>query len=103
MVGVFAALAGDGSPRLAVTGARVAGAFRWPAAESALLTAFAPEALRGIRLPYEDLVEDLFADAAYRSHLAQVLARRAVALAAGPAPGVMVLSHGSRAGADDGA
>ena len=30
--------------------------------------------------------------------LAEVFARKAVALASGPAPGVMVLSHGSRAG-----
>jgi hypothetical protein len=43
-------------------------------------------------------MEDLFADAEYRSHLTTVLARRAVALAAGPVPAVVVLSHGSRVG-----
>src|SRR6266540_3642738 len=37
MVGVFVALAADGRPRVAVTGARAAGAFRWPEAESALV------------------------------------------------------------------
>jgi hypothetical protein len=58
------------------------------------------EGLRGVRLSLDGLVEDLFADAAYRGHLAEVLARRAVALATGPTPRVMVLSHGSRAGTD---
>jgi aerobic carbon-monoxide dehydrogenase medium subunit len=100
MVGVFAALAANGSPRIAVTGARVDGAFRWLEAERALTATFTPEGLRGIRLSLDGLMEDLFADAEYRRHLAEVLARRAVALAAGPAPGVIVLSHGSRAGTD---
>ncbi|HYU42931.1 MAG TPA: hypothetical protein VEQ84_12350, partial [Vicinamibacteria bacterium] len=83
-------------PRLAVTGARAAGAFRWPEAESALVAAFEADRLRGLRLPPGGLLEDLFADAAYRSHLTGVLARRAVTLARGPAPAVMVMSHGSR-------
>jgi len=96
MVGVFAAVAGDGSPRVAVTGARTNGAFRWWEAESALGAAFTPDGLNGARLSLEGLMEDLFADAAYRAHLAGVLAGKAVALAAGPAPGVVVLSHGSR-------
>jgi carbon-monoxide dehydrogenase medium subunit len=95
MVGVFAALAADGSPRVAVTGARAVGAFRWREAETALTAAFVAEGLRGVRLSSDGFVEDLFADAAYRGHLAGVLARRAVALATGPAPGVVVLSHGS--------
>jgi aerobic carbon-monoxide dehydrogenase medium subunit len=97
MVGVFATLATEGSPRVAVTGARADGAFRWWEAERALTAAFAPEELRGVRLPPDGLMEDLFGDAEYRSHLAEVLARRAVALAAGPAPGMIVLSHGSGA------
>jgi aerobic carbon-monoxide dehydrogenase medium subunit len=95
LVGVFVARATDGSPRVAVTGAHSDGAFRWRDAETALTAAFAAEKLRGVRLPL-GLVEDLFADAAYRSHLAEVLARRAVALATGPAPGVIVMSHGSQ-------
>lgn len=100
MVGVFAAVAGDGSPRVAVTGARTDGVFRWREAESSLAPWFRPEGLSGVRLSLEGLEEDLFADAAYRAHLTGVLARRAVALASGPAPGVMVLSHGSRTGSD---
>jgi carbon-monoxide dehydrogenase medium subunit len=95
MVGVFAALAADGSPRVAVTGARAPGAFRWREAETALGAAFVADGLRGVRLPPDGLAEDLFADAAYRAHLTGVLARRAVALATGPTPGVMVLSHSS--------
>ena len=55
------------------------GAFRWREAEAALTSGFVAESLRDIRLSPKNLVEDLFADAAYRSHLAAVLARRAVA------------------------
>jgi carbon-monoxide dehydrogenase medium subunit len=94
MVGVFASCASDGLPSIAVTGARTYGAFRWREAEAALAGDFAAQNLRDIRLSPENLTEDLFADAAYRSHLAAVLASRAVALAGGPDPGVVVLSHG---------
>jgi aerobic carbon-monoxide dehydrogenase medium subunit len=97
LVGVFVARATDGSPRVAVTGARADGAFRWREAETALTAAFAAERLRGVRLPLDGLAVDLFADAAYRSYLAQVLARRAVTLATSPAPGVIVVAHGSPA------
>jgi len=100
MVGVFAGLTADGSPRVAVTGARANGAFRWREAETALTAAFVAERLRGVRLQSGGFIEDLFADAAYRRHLAEVLTGRAVALATRPTPGVMVLSHGSRAGTD---
>jgi carbon-monoxide dehydrogenase medium subunit len=96
LVGVFVARAAGGGPRVAITGAHADGAFRWLEAEMALSAAFNSERLRGIRLDLDGLAEDLFADAAYRSHLAEVLARRAVALATGPAPGVVVISHGSR-------
>src|SRR5262249_31953232 len=94
LVGVFVARAADGGPRVAVTGAHSDGAFRWRDAETALAGPFTAERLRGVRMPLDGLVEDLFADAAYRSHLAGVLARRAVALATGLAPGVIVISHG---------
>jgi carbon-monoxide dehydrogenase medium subunit len=96
MVGVFAAIAAGGSARVAVTGAHVTGAFRWREAETALTAAFVAERLDGIRLPSVALIEDLFADAEYRAHLTEVLTRRAVALAAGSTPSVVVLSHGSR-------
>jgi aerobic carbon-monoxide dehydrogenase medium subunit len=95
MVGVFVALGADGNPRVAVTGARPHGAFRWREAEAALATAFVADRLRLVRLSPDGLTEDLFADAAYRGHLAGVLARRAVALANAPGSGVEVFSHGS--------
>src|SRR5215510_6191589 len=96
MVGVFASCSADGIPSIAVTGARTQGAFRWREAEAALANGFSAGNLGGIRLSTEDLMEDLFADAAYRGHLAAVLARRAVGLAGGPAPAVVVLTHGLR-------
>ena len=102
MVGIFAACGEDGTPHIAVTGARTTGAFRWEEAEMALTAGFVAERLRGVRLLHENLAEDLFADAAYRAHLAEVFARKAVALASGPAPGVMVLSL-ARMNADCGA
>jgi hypothetical protein len=68
--------------------------FRWREAEAALTDGFVAERLRDLRLSPDDLAEDLFADAAYRSHLAAVLSRRAVALAGGA--GVLVLSHGAQ-------
>src|SRR5262249_6729522 len=98
MVGVFAAVAGDGSPRIAVTGARAGGAFRWREAERALRAAFVAERLRDVHLSPDGLVEDLFADEESRGHLSEVLARRAVALVTGPSRGALVLSHGSQFG-----
>ena len=93
--GVFAALAADGRPRVAVTGARPDGAFRWREAEAALAGGFVPEAVADIRLSPEGMAPDLFADAGYRAHLAAVLARRAVALAQGAGCRTLVLSHGA--------
>src|SRR5262249_31111845 len=98
MVGVFAAVVADGSPRIAVTGARACGAFRWRGAETAPSTAVLAARVRGVHLSPEGLVEDLFADAGYRRHLSEVLASRAVALATGPSHGALVLSHGSQFG-----
>src|SRR5215468_5193477 len=82
MVGVFASCAADGLPSIAVTGASAQGAFRWREAEVTLTGGFAAESLRNICLSPENLLEDLFADAVYRSHLAVVFVCRAVALAA---------------------
>jgi aerobic carbon-monoxide dehydrogenase medium subunit len=85
----------NGDPRVALTGARSDGAFRWREAEAALAAAFVVDRLRPVCLSPDGLAEDLFADAAYRGHLAGVLARRAVALANAPGSGVEVFSHGS--------
>jgi aerobic carbon-monoxide dehydrogenase medium subunit len=95
MVGAFAARAADGSPRIAITGARPSGPFRWLEAETLLVAGFNPERLEGFRLAPEGLLEDLFADASYRSHLVQMMARRAVALVNSDASPAMVLSHGT--------
>src|SRR5262245_11792720 len=95
IVGVFAAVVTDGSPRIAVTGARVDGAFRWYDAEQALIASFIPERLSDVPLSTERLAEDFFADAEYRTHLAGVLAKRAVALADRATSPALVLSHGS--------
>src|SRR5262249_55452619 len=53
LVGVFVARAPDGSPRVAVTGARADGAFRWRGAGTALAAAFAAEGLGWGALPLE--------------------------------------------------
>ncbi len=83
MVGVFVAFAPAG-PRVAITGTATTGAFRWRQAEECLAASADPDPLlRGLMLTGVDFAEDLFADAAYRAHLAGVLTRRAVAAALG--------------------
>jgi len=94
MVGVFVALTQKGC-RVTVTGAREAGAFRWQEAEEALAAEFVGARLQGMSLACDGLVEDLFADAAYRGHLAGVLARRAVAVANGSARDAVAIVHGA--------
>src|SRR5262249_56759284 len=62
MVGVFAAVVEDGSPRIAVTGARACGAFRWREAETALRAAVVAEGVRDVPLLPRGLGEGLFGD-----------------------------------------
>ena len=73
---------GAGGARVAVTGAG-AGVFRVPAMEAALTRSFAVKALDGIEVPVDGLNSDIHASAEYRAHLIGVMARRAVAQAAG--------------------
>jgi len=80
MAGVFVARAAAG-PRVAVTGAAPA-VFRAAAFEEALSRTFLPAALRGLELPAGAMISDLHGSAAYRAHLARVMAERAVALCA---------------------
>jgi aerobic carbon-monoxide dehydrogenase medium subunit len=80
IVGVFVAQTGT-DVRVAVTGAGPNGVFRVGAFEEALKARFNPQALEGITIDPSGLNTDIHADAEYRAHLINVLARRAVAAA----------------------
>ncbi len=80
LVGVFVAKYPDGV-RVAVTGASEGGVFRWTEAEEALSASFSPDALDGLSLDAEGMIEDLHGSPAYRAHLVKVLTARAVAAA----------------------
>lgn len=77
LVGVAVADAATGV-RVAVTGAGLIGVFRAPALEAALAKSFTPDALSTVRVDPSGLGSDIHADADYRAHLIQVMARRAV-------------------------
>lgn len=76
IVGVMVAKTG-GNVRVAVTGAG-AQVFRVAEMESALASNFSAQALTNIQVSADDLNNDVEADAAYRAHLVNVMARRAV-------------------------
>jgi carbon-monoxide dehydrogenase medium subunit len=76
LVGVFVAET-SGGIRVAVTGAGPS-VFRVPEMEKALAKAFSAEALKGIKVPPDNLNTDIHASAAYRAHLVTVMAQRAV-------------------------
>jgi aerobic carbon-monoxide dehydrogenase medium subunit len=80
MVGVFVA-SGPKGVRVTVTGAGQNGVFRHAAFEKALAAHFAPAALAGIATPADGLNADIHGSAAYRAHLVDVIAKRAVAAA----------------------
>lgn len=67
----------DDAVRVAVTGAG-SFAFRVVEMEDALADDFDSRAIAGIRVPTQNLNEDMHASAEYRSHLVTVMARRAV-------------------------
>ncbi len=80
-VGVFVADFGA-MVRVAVTGA-AAGVFRIPEMEKALAADFRPDAIANIVVDESALMSDMHAQADYRAHLVNVMARRAVAAARG--------------------
>jgi len=81
MVGVFVAETTSGM-RVAVTGAGPS-VFRIAAMEKALGKSFTADALKGIKVPSDDLNTDIHATAEYRAHLVTVMAQRAVEQALG--------------------
>jgi carbon-monoxide dehydrogenase medium subunit len=80
LVGVFVARR-PSDVRVAVTGAGSDGVFRVTAFEEALKKRFSAKALDGLTAPPDGLNDDIHGSAAYRAHLIDVLARRAVAAA----------------------
>jgi len=81
MAGVFVAKAGDGSIRVAVTGAGSSGVFRHTGMEQALATNWSPDAVAGQAVDASDLLSDIHGSSEYRANLVKVMAKRAVAAA----------------------
>ena len=80
LVGVFVAQFGDGSVRVAVTGAAPS-VFRASALEAALAKNLTSDAAKSVKIDAKGLNNDLHGGAAYRAHLVSVMAGRAVAAA----------------------
>ena len=80
LVGVFVAQLGDGSVRVAVTGA-ASSVFRATSVEAALGKSFTADAAKGAKVDASKLNNDLHGNSAYRAHLIPVMAARAVAAA----------------------
>lgn len=77
MVGVFVAKYADGV-RVAVTGASEEGVFRWSEAEAALSANFSADAVDGLSVSGDGMINDLHGSGDYRAHLIKVLTKRAV-------------------------
>lgn len=80
LVAVFVAKYADGV-RVAVTGASEDGVFRWSEAEAALTSDFTPDAVDGLSLNADGMINDMHGSGAYRAHLVGVMTRRAIAAA----------------------
>lgn len=77
IAGVFVSRKGN-NVRVAVTGAGAGGVFRASEFEQALAKDFRAEALEGLSIDPDGLLEDLIATKEYRAHLIHVMARRAL-------------------------
>ena len=82
MVGVFVTK-GPAGVRVTVTGAGQNGVFRQTEMEAALGKNWSPDAIASIKTPADGLNSDIHGSAEYRAHLVTVIAKRAVAAAAG--------------------
>ncbi len=82
IVGVFVARSADGRSRVAVTGAGPC-VFRLTEAEARLTKSLHARGARRPRRPENGLNTDIHASAEYRAHAIAVMAKRAVAQAAG--------------------
>lgn len=80
LVGVFVAKYSSGV-RVAVTGASEGGVFRWSEAEAALGDNFSADALSGLSIAPDDMIQDLHGSKAYRAHMVKVMTSRAVTAA----------------------
>ena len=80
LVGVFVAKYASGV-RVAVTGASEGGVFRWSEAEAALGDNFSADALSGLSIAHDDMIQDLHGSKAYRAHMVKVMTSRAVTAA----------------------
>jgi carbon-monoxide dehydrogenase medium subunit len=78
-----------GAVRVAVTGAG-RHAFRCTPLEQALMTSFAPEVARAVRVPEDGLLTDINGSAAFRAHLIPELAARAVEHCIAGTPGAIL-------------
>ena len=70
-----------GGVRVAVTGAGEDGVHRNGALEAALSAEFSADAVTGVAPNEDGMMTDIHANAAYRAHVVNVLAKRAVAAA----------------------
>lgn len=77
LVGVFVAKFSDGV-RVAVTGASEDGVFRWSDAETALSSSFSADAIGGLSISGDRMIDDLHGSRDYRAHLIKVMTARAV-------------------------